>query len=1639
MKIATFASVWGSITGGIDVFNKELVKGFASIGEGIEICACLQVNTSELQKDCKDIGFKAITPGSKEIKHPSANDISSWSETEFNAVNGQMTKQNFEPDIILLHDIFCKELLSLVRENYPDAKVVTFFHSAYGRSEKRKGKADTEIDRKENYQREMLQESDLAISVGSFSKNYLQSLDSDNDANIDYILPGLPVIKSQAKKSKYFNAMSFGRLDPISDSIKQISLSAKAWNAARASESIDKLITTDVKFFAIGSSGDKNVLEEEQEKLRDSSQAAIRVIPFEDIQSFDSSDLKVKMESCAFILLTSWYENFGLTYLEACSFGTPAIISENSGFFHDLKQVIGEETTESLLITVPTNGISEKDLLEKIKTKLIGNAQNYDEVFNNAQKLRSNILKKWPTWEKVASQLFDKFSTLKPETHPATVVESIESSIQDQVETPPYEETIKDLSTWCWSKNISYHKRMINESGIDTTFHYPLTHLQKAFWERREELTKHRFKDLILSGGTSSGKTTLAEHLFGISRPHEFARARILYIAPTKALAQERAKAWKKIFPSPNLKNSEYDPVIVSTGDNNASDGALMRGDFNIASTVYEKANVILSASQDLFKKLNMVVIDEFHMIEDLHRGSILECLLAKIKLEKERRIDSTDEDDQLRMVIITTEKPGNALKNFMTFYDYDLSEDISPLVLADSSRAKPVTHSCIVPGRAEINNSSDHLPAIFDIKTFNNKDPLLLTTEESQNVCDTFETFRTSLTQIPEKHGFDARRTRREYYKEFIDQWMRNNLYGQRLLVFMSSKFEVLEVAKFIKNFVRIHFEYDCSAAKPITPNESGIATALKAISEIETTDFASDLKNCAEEGIFIHNADVPQKVRENFEDYLGKSLPGDCRSEIVFATETLSFGVNLKVTDVVLFNVLFPEGERVQTAKPKSILLSRCDFANMAGRAGRLGQSNLKRNPHVYWYLDPEEEKSFERVLESFYINPPEIRSQLFYRSDARTLAELEKYDHQYQALNEGTHQPSERQQDDDNLLLGNRAIEKFSYPFSRSVLDGIRFLGGTERENDHGFENHGQCTVDEVIRKIFYRTLYYSQNCDSSQELDEPHTQIRCAKKKKELISAVSKVIESAATYNLIRKPATGGYQITPLGCSTIDTGTEIATVTKLRSSLLALNGFWNTARDTHLPFELAILPVFFQPEVHRQYLARLPEFRLAMEWNAAENRNDLISRATQLLASMQVIKEEDEAPVQQILHKFMRWILKNHPVVNAQGRYEEAPQDSCFRLFVAFLTWISGASLRNVIGEIQRLYPSSGQTTSSSVFNFESFAENLTWKVLFLVSLIRASEDQILPASSTFNAVRFVHRSRFGCTEKAIPLLFKNKHTFPPFNRVKVHALLGSGYSSADIAMGNLNELSDMDAPHKRKIVKHVRTFIIESFQEVSKQFSYLASGGNSVTKANEEVSKEYWAFANEQVHNMLHNATPKKGLWSMSDSEENNNLSALILSDEKEGQLLVSRSDNGVELQTYSPGFDSDGSDRISVRKANHYRAYFSFGDQTNLTITEHENIKHIIVVDFPWTAGATGEFGKHCRLSPAAFGILLSLCARNFVIDIDHYLKSIISGASEGSIGTRKLYALSEPHLQRGSFPESLFEAWAKYIEVGEF
>ncbi len=141
----------------------------------------------------------------------------------------------------------------------------------------------------------------------------------------------------------------------------------------------------------------------------------------------------------------------------------------------------------------------------------------------------------------------------------------------------------------------------------------------------QEEALKKGLLDLkrnfLISIPTAGGKTLLAELL---SLKSIIIRGgKVLYVVPLRALASEKFKEFKK-YEEIGVK------VAVSTGDYDSSDPWLK--DYHIIITTSEKADSLLRHRASWLSDVNLLVVDEIHLLNDPHRGATLEILIAKLK-----------------------------------------------------------------------------------------------------------------------------------------------------------------------------------------------------------------------------------------------------------------------------------------------------------------------------------------------------------------------------------------------------------------------------------------------------------------------------------------------------------------------------------------------------------------------------------------------------------------------------------------------------------------------------------------------------------------------------------------------------------------------------------------------------------------------------------------------------------------------------------------------------------------------------------------------------------------------------------------------------------------------------------------------
>lgn len=134
-------------------------------------------------------------------------------------------------------------------------------------------------------------------------------------------------------------------------------------------------------------------------------------------------------------------------------------------------------------------------------------------------------------------------------------------------------------------------------------------------------------QNLVIAIPTASGKTLLAE-LAALKHVLE-KTGKVLYLCPLRALAAEKFHAMKR-FENLGLR------VGITSGDYDSQDRYLPRYDIIVSTN--EKIDALLRHGTSwIIEQVSLVIIDEFHLLDDQHRGPTLETLLARLRYENSR------------------------------------------------------------------------------------------------------------------------------------------------------------------------------------------------------------------------------------------------------------------------------------------------------------------------------------------------------------------------------------------------------------------------------------------------------------------------------------------------------------------------------------------------------------------------------------------------------------------------------------------------------------------------------------------------------------------------------------------------------------------------------------------------------------------------------------------------------------------------------------------------------------------------------------------------------------------------------------------------------------------------------------------
>ena len=116
----------------------------------------------------------------------------------------------------------------------------------------------------------------------------------------------------------------------------------------------------------------------------------------------------------------------------------------------------------------------------------------------------------------------------------------------------------------------------------------------------------HERRGMIVAAPTSSGKSFCAE-LAAVKALVE--RKKVVLLFPLKSLAEEKYRSLNELLAPLGIS------CLIATGDHPGSDSAFYKGDYQIAVTIYEKFDLLLSSRLESLATIGLVVVDELQML----------------------------------------------------------------------------------------------------------------------------------------------------------------------------------------------------------------------------------------------------------------------------------------------------------------------------------------------------------------------------------------------------------------------------------------------------------------------------------------------------------------------------------------------------------------------------------------------------------------------------------------------------------------------------------------------------------------------------------------------------------------------------------------------------------------------------------------------------------------------------------------------------------------------------------------------------------------------------------------------------------------------------------------------------------------
>ena len=490
----------------------------------------------------------------------------------------------------------------------------------------------------------------------------------------------------------------------------------------------------------------------------------------------------------------------------------------------------------------------------------------------------------------------------------------------------------------------------------------------KLFQHDLSPFQKHAIQGIVdgnhvlVTAATGSGKTLPAEfairHFTGLGK-------RVIYCSPIKALSNQKTFDFTQKYPditfgllTGDIKTNPSAQVLIMTTE------ILMNQLFTQSENRKESS---LSFSMDIENELGCVVFDEFHYINDAHRGHVWEQTILMLPQHVQMVMLSATLDDPVKSANWIEARSNQGLKQVV--------------ICSTDTRIVPLTHYVYMNGTEGLYKK---------MKDKETEAKFRKSVDKCLPIRSAYGVFNES-TYRETKMVLDALSANDVHLKR---KTVLNNLLGhlrdQDMLPAICFVFSRKAVEQCAEEITIPLLEDDSKVSYIVKTECESILKRLPNWREYQGLPEYQNLVALLEKGIGIHHSGMIPVLREIVEFMISKKY-----IKVLFATESFAIGLDCPIKTAVFVNLKKYDGGD----SPRYLLPH--EYTQMAGRAGRRGIdtvghvvhcSNLFELPSMTTYKEvlcgkPQKLESKFQIYYSVVLN-------LFKNAEKVSVLDIEKF---------------------------------------------------------------------------------------------------------------------------------------------------------------------------------------------------------------------------------------------------------------------------------------------------------------------------------------------------------------------------------------------------------------------------------------------------------------------------------------------------------------------------------------------------------------------------------------------------------------------------------------------------------------------